>query len=877
MIRWWLGVALLAGSWMFGLPYFFPAGPVVWVALLLLGAGLLIDGVERAPGRGELLVGLALALAAALLAPWPYAVVPGILGAGLLLAAAPIPRRWPGRLAGGALAAGAVLAAQAAALWLYTAETARSHDLPWPLPEGLAALVRLSGFPAAADGPYVVFSTARQVHRLAATWGLLLDPASLCFFAGGLVMLGLAARSQAAPGERWRAWLSGARRLAVVLAAWLPLRALGMIAVYVHRVVRFDYDVPLHVMNHFLSPWVMLGLLAVPVFLAWRWVQPLAASPNPPLAASQPAPRARLAGAAALVLLSGGLATLAVGWAPPGARQAGRVCFVERHSTWEPTTRPYDTTWYGEDASYNYAAAYDYLGQYYEMSRLLESDRIDDDSLAGIDVLVVKTPTARYARDEVAAVVRFVRRGGGLLLIGDHTNVFDSGTFLNDLARCFGFALRHDQLLGLAASPYDQHYVRPWTAHPIVQHLPPMDFAISNSVDPGRSFGRAAIRNTGLWSMLPEYRHSNYMPVPQQVPEMRYGAFIQTWATRQGAGRVLAFTDSTIFSNFCVYQPGKIELLRDMVEWLNHRGGFEPLPWLLPLALLPLTAGLWVARGRGDAWMLLLAAGLCGWALGGTTAGAMNRRAMPVPDAPRPMTQVVIDRTVSRAPLSKGAFTVGDGAGYGLLEQWIPRLGGCFTRRQRGLDALRGEMLIVITPDGAVTDEFREALTGYVAGGGKLLVIDSPENSSTTANSLLWPFGLSMLHDRAWRGTLALDGTWPGIEVERAWEVTGGEPVARLGQRPVGAMARHGEGIVLAVGFGSVFNDTRMGGTWMLEPDAPTLVRYEAIYALLRRVLEDAPITAPPERQAPRRPPPAPLPDAPPLPDPGGLIEPPGP
>ena len=58
----------------------------------------------------------------------------------------------------------------------------------------------------------------------------------------------------------------------------------------------------------------------------------------------------------------------------------------------------------------------------YEMSRLLENDKIDDETLAKCDVLVIKTPTQRYSPAEVDAVVRFVERGGGLLLIGDHTN-----------------------------------------------------------------------------------------------------------------------------------------------------------------------------------------------------------------------------------------------------------------------------------------------------------------------------------------------------------------------------------------------------------------------------------------------------------------------
>ena len=119
--------------------------------------------------------------------------------------------------------------------------------------------------------------------------------------------------------------------------------------------------------------------------------------------------------------------------------------------------------------------------------------------------------------------------------------------------------------------------------------------------------------NTGLWSMGPDYHADNFHPIPQHCPEMRYGACIQAWAAQHGQGRVVAFTDSTIPSNFCVGQPGKSEVMLGMIEWLNHANPWvDPRPWLLLLGLIPLAAGMWLARGRNESWLLLLAAGTCG-------------------------------------------------------------------------------------------------------------------------------------------------------------------------------------------------------------------------------------------------------------------------
>jgi hypothetical protein len=142
-----------------------------------------------------------------------------------------------------------------------------------------------------------------------------------------------------------------------------------------------------------------------------------------------------------------------------------------------------------------------------------------------------------------------------------------------------------------------------------------------------------------------------------------------------------------------------------------------------------------------------------------------------------------------------------------------------------------------------------------VAQGGKLLVIDSPENTGSRANSLLWPFGLSIHHDRAWTGKLSTTVKLPTVDIAGANEVTGGRPVGKLDQLPVAATARHGKGSVMAVGFGSLWNDKRMGESWMVEPDGAVKARYDLLFALLRSLLDDRPLPefppAPPAKKPP--------------------------
>jgi hypothetical protein len=129
----------------------------------------------------------------------------------------------------------------------------------------------------------------------------------------------------------------------------------------------------------------------------------------------------------------------------------------------------------------------------------------------------------------------------------------------------------------------------------------------------------------------------------------------------------------------------------------------------------------------------------------------------------------------------------------------------------------------------------------FVAAGGKLLVLDSPDVEGSTVNSILWPFGLSSSAAGAEQN--AGDLTWADewgilpMPLLASCRIDGGLPIARIGETPVAAQVRHGRGLVTVVGFGSLFNDTAMGTHWLPAPEQETLQRYNVLYGLLRASL----------------------------------------
>jgi hypothetical protein len=827
--RSWIGLALLSASWLFGLCYYNNTEWLIWAVLVVAGTGLLIGVHIPRPTIFEGIAAALMSIPAVYFAPWPYRVAPLLYLAGLVLFIVPIPRRWPAVFASTCILSGVILLLQSLVMYSYEFVTARSHELPWPLPHLLYMVSQGLGIKAAFDGSNLALYTPRAVHLLGTIWELLLDPVTLCFLFGGFILLCLG--KPATQPQKKLSPLKSSAVLIVLIVVWLPLRAAIMIAILMHRALRTEYEAPLTLINQFWNPWLYLILLLGPILLVLRFIDTTSWILQP----SAMRPEARVfKRLAAIVLTSAGIVMLFIGvfLDMPGREKQGRVMVDEYHSDWEPTERPFDTEWYGNESGYNYACIYDYCSHFYEMSRL--NSPIDNHTLRNCDVLIVKVPTSRYTPDEIAPIERFVKTGGGLLLIGEHTNVFNTGTYINDIAEIFGFRFCYDCLFDIDMI-FTQRFNLPVVPHPMIQNMPPLNFAVSCSISPGKGLGRAVIRSMGMKNLPADYHASNFYPQVEDQTEMRYGAFVQLWAIRHGAGRVAAFTDSTIFSNFATFEPGKTELMLGMLEWLNHRNlRFDLWPFLIFPGLVLLVLAVIFSRGWGNAWVVMVGAGFFGWVIGVVVTRAVHQYSMPLPQARRPMVRVIMDRTVCDAPLPISGFTSGQRNGFGLFERWILRL-GYFTSRQSGPDAFKGDLLVFTFPNLTVKDQFRRELVGYVSSGGKVLILDSPENAQSTANSLLYSFGLTVNHNSRPSGQLKAPESWPVIKIDSSCQIEGGNPFLWIENTPIATRVQYGEGTVTVIGFGSRFADAYMGVTGDVIPNE----QLRAVYNLQFRIIKD--------------------------------------
>src|SRR2546429_8904734 len=94
---------------------------------------------------------------------------------------------------------------------------------------------------AAAVGWTLTLSSMRKTHPLGAPWELILDPATWCFFVGGMAFLILRSWSRENPLQRWQALLPQMALVALSVLLWIPIRVGLHLAIYLHRVLRTDF------------------------------------------------------------------------------------------------------------------------------------------------------------------------------------------------------------------------------------------------------------------------------------------------------------------------------------------------------------------------------------------------------------------------------------------------------------------------------------------------------------------------------------------------------------------------------------------------------------------------------------------------------------
>jgi len=795
----WIALLFLSSSWLFTLYVF--TRPNYWVGGMLLASGAALSVFALRNGQFEMfdrkyglfLVPLAIS---SIFIPFPYNLGPILLAVGI--AAGCINRRVS--FAGAGLVfSGILLTLQAAVLPFFYAFASRYHSAGAVAPF-TNALMNALGVKTHLNGSTAFTEGTRNVFAVSVTWEKLgLFPMLLVLIGGIAILLMVSSR----------------KRKSINVAIFIGTLFVYTLIRYVFLVLIFNEAGKLSI---FWNP-VVTAVSIVPLFLVLMKILPVTGVPVPgPLKMERKA--WLMAGAAFICVF---LFVGVFGFYDPGTKKRGRILVDEKHSNWEWTTEKYDTKWYGEKSGYNYYSLYTYLGSFYHVDRNFKT--LTPSVLSKYDILILKTPTSAYSPDEVESIKAFVKKGGGLCLISDHTNVFGMSNFINPVARSFGLRFRYDATYDLnsgALTEYSRPKVMP---HPIVQHMPPFLFGTSCTLEAPLT-ADSVITGYGLKSMYADYSQKNFFPDVPETPAMDFGLGLQAAAVKHGRGRVFAFTDSTVFSNFWMFMPGKPELALGAMEWLNRTGhATGPALYLALACLLFLGVTIYLTlevRGH-TAFLVLLTAALLAVPTASFACGAINRSTYPLPKPRTKFTRVSFEQAHSdfALPTLLKGFLAKPEKTMQTFYVWTQRLGYVPSVYPSLGEAVRkGDMVVIINSSKPFTDSDRADMVQYVRHGGRLLVMDGAGIKNSTSNQLLKSSGMRIDHAPIGESAFSFEKGYSLETTPQACSISGGKPIVSTETgKTICAISRMGRGTVLAFSDSGLFSDAQMGFTnsWPVE------------------------------------------------------------
>jgi hypothetical protein len=327
---------------------------------------------------------------------------------------------------------------------------------------------------------------------------------------------------------------------------------------------------------------------------------------------------------------------------------------------------------------------------------------------------------------------------------------------------------------------------------------------------------------------------------------MRFGPLVQGATVRYGSGRVAAFTDSTVFSNFWMFMPGKPTLAVSYVDWLNRENAV-PYPGALGLLLAVLLAVplgfLYRHIGRGGLVLAVAAGLLLAVPVGLRVYGMADRLAYPTPEPRSDFTQIAFEQEYSDlvVPATLEGFKAGPEGSLHTFYVWTQRLGYVPSLEGSLEDAVEcGDVVVIVDPTEPPGPGDAGLLEQYVEGGGRLLVLGSGAGDSDALRGFLDPFGLgvsaeplrspAVLANRAATSTIRFTDTAGGA--------LGGTPLlSTAAGDDVCTHVDYGDGIVVLVSDSGLFRDASMGGVNAV-PDGRLRQIADVEYGLLRLLAE---------------------------------------
>lgn len=444
---------------------------------------------------------------------------------------------------------------------------------------------------------------------------------------------------------------------------------------------------------------------------------------------------------------------------------------------------------------------------------------ITPESLKDVSILVLETPEKDYSPQEVDYITDYVKNGGGLFVLGDHTNIMSCYRTLNPILHNFGLHLNFD-------------YSMLWEPHfPSLAGFDSTEETAGATLTLNKSNALVlyALKYT-TWADLGDWSAENHAYMGNVIPEKneKYGVLPICAETNYGKGRVIAIANSDSMSGpNLLYNYG---FVNRVMSYLNYENSFLKNTWFQALLVVLILLGVFRAR-LGALQPLILSLAL-------VLVLVQVQAAIPINSEPANM--IALD--VGHANIE----------GYGAPHQYKSVFMAIFAQhygfnpmlvKEVPNDLQKYKAYVTMGPTNDFQPKEIERLKSYVQNGGTLVVFDgyhsdTPANTSNVAaNSLIKDFGLylngsllgeiSYFNYTTWGFNLPymveariqarpqdtqnnplMKGLGGNITVYSAVEVLGGKPIALYNNTtPVIVTKDLGRGRVIVVGDHTIFQN----------------------------------------------------------------------
>jgi hypothetical protein len=331
--------------------------------------------------------------------------------------------------------------------------------------------------------------------------------------------------------------------------------------------------------------------------------------------------------------------------------------------------------------------------------------------LENTDVLVLINNPRKWTADERAMIEGYVRRGGSLLVLGDHTNVFGLQEGFNTLLRPLGISFRFD-------SAY--HIRDGW--HGCLSSVPPRFTVGLDESSLGHAIG-ASLETAGAAFPLassgfafsdagnPDNHMGSYLGDYRFELDERLGDVDLVAARFLGRGKVVVYGDTSAFQNASLPSTYVPHLLR-LMRWLARPVAIQEtlaVRLVVAAALLAALLFLLVARRQVRAEPVLI---------------ALLLTIVPAPREQAPFEDLhdVVWVDLSKQP-RVGHYDAGRNPIYPLLTNFARSGLLPVWKSEPGFEGLHdSRALVMVAPASPLGERETEALVRYMQDGGVVIV-----------------------------------------------------------------------------------------------------------------------------------------------------------